>query len=37
MKKLIMIIAVLFAMFTLSATPKFTMLDYNCGNTPRIC
>lgn len=34
MKKLITIIALLFAMFTLSATPKFTMLDYNAGNTP---
>ena len=34
MKKLITILAVLFAMFTLSAFPKFTMLDYNCGNTP---
>jgi hypothetical protein len=34
MKKLIMIIAIMFAMFTLSATPKFTLLDYNAGNTP---
>lgn len=34
MKKFILIVAMLFAMFTLSATPKFTMLDYNCGNTP---
>lgn len=34
MKKFILIVAVLFAMFALSATPKFTMLDYNCGNTP---
>ena len=34
MKKFVTIVAVLFTMFTLSATPKFTMLDYNCGNTP---
>lgn len=34
MRKLIMIIAIMFAMFTLSATPKFTLLDYNAGNTP---
>lgn len=35
MKKFIIIIALLlFTMFTLSAFPKFTMLDYNCGNTP---
>lgn len=34
MRKIITIIAVLFTMFTLSALPKYTMLDYNCGNTP---
>lgn len=35
MKKLITVIALLmFAMFTCVANPKFTMLDYNCGNTP---
>lgn len=34
MKRFITIIAVLFTMFTLSAFPKFTMLDTNCGNTP---
>lgn len=34
MKKLITIVAMMFAMFTLAANPKFTMLDYNCGNTP---
>lgn len=34
MKKLITVIALLFTMFTLSAYPKYTMLDYNCGNTP---
>ena len=33
MRKMITIIAILFTMFTLSATPKFTMLDYNAGNT----
>lgn len=34
MKKLLTVITLLFAMFTLSANPKYTMLDYNCGNTP---
>lgn len=34
MKKLITVLAMLFVMFTLSAYPKYTMLDYNCGNTP---
>ena len=34
MRKLIAIIAVALCMFTLSAHPKFTMLDFNCGNTP---
>lgn len=34
MKKLITVITLLFVMFTLSAYPKYTMLDYNCGNTP---
>ena len=35
MKKLVLIVVVLlFAMFTLSALPKYTMLDFNGGNTP---
>lgn len=34
MKKIITVISLLFIMFTLSAYPKFTMLDYNCGDTP---
>lgn len=34
MRKIITIIAVALCMFTLSAHPKYTMLDYNCGNTP---
>lgn len=33
MKKIITVISLLFAMFTLAAYPKFTMLDYKCGNT----
>ena len=33
MKKLITILAVLFAMFALSANPKVTILDVGCGNT----
>ena len=33
MKKLITVLTMLFVAFTLSAYPKFTMLDYNCGNT----
>lgn len=34
MKKLITIVAMMFAMFTCVANPKFTMLDYNSGNAP---
>lgn len=33
MKKLILIVAMLFAMFTLAANPKVTILDVGCGNT----
>lgn len=33
MKKLITIIAMMFAMFTLAANPKVTILDAGCGNT----
>lgn len=33
MRKLITIVAVLFAMFALSANPKVTILDVGCGNT----
>lgn len=33
MRKLITIIAMMFAMFTLAAQPKVTILDTNCGNT----
>lgn len=33
-KKIIMITMVLFAVFSLSALPKYKMLDYNAGNTP---
>lgn len=33
MKKLITIVAVLFAMFALAANPKVTILDVGCGNT----
>lgn len=33
MKKLITILAVLLAMFTLAAYPKVTILDVGCGNT----
>lgn len=34
MRKIIIIISLLFVTFTLNAYPKFTMLDYKCGNTP---
>lgn len=34
MRKILAVLAVLFTMFTLSAFPKYTMLDINCGNTP---
>lgn len=34
MRKIILSLVVLFAMFSLSALPKYTMLDYNAGNTP---
>ncbi len=34
MKKLVSVIAALFTMFTLSAFPKFIMLDSKCGNLP---
>lgn len=34
MRKIIIVISLLFVMFTLNAYPKFTMLDYSCGNTP---
>lgn len=32
MKKIIIILALLFAMFTLAANPKVTILDTECGN-----
>lgn len=34
MKKLITVLAVLVLGVSAFAFPKFTMLDYNCGNTP---
>ena len=35
MKKLITIVAMMFAMFTLAANPKFTMLDTTASNNPK--